>query len=217
MNRNADGQAVKVVLGTRVNELREELSLEKQAMTEFLGFSPSAFSKWLDQDRTGKDPDYSTVKQVASALQWSIDYLAGATDERWAPAVLRTQPHMRRWAASRNDLRQVSRAVRMVAGWEEFHSRVPAFAERTWLLYLHWRSKDWADCRTGDLLPSALQIEAASRITGIPDLWFMNGDTNCLNPISDTERRVLEEYMASENIDPDELLKGYRQSKNPRA
>lgn len=206
------------MLGTRLQEIADDLGLKSQQIAQFLGFSRSAPSKWREREAEGKEPDFASIKRVAVVMQLSLDFLAGTPGaERWAPAVIKARPDIRHTAISSEHLRTGSAATRLLFAWNALRQFVPEFSEDTWLLYLRWKPEDWSCCLEGSLQPSGVQVDAASSITGLPVAWFYTGEPRFLAPLTDTERRRLDEYMAAENIGPEELIRVYRQSKHPRA
>lgn len=207
------------MLGERVYQVAGELGVDITKLAEILGFAKSAPAKWRSRAIDGSAPDHLSFRKVADFLQTSEDWLDGQPEApRWSPAVLKAQDALREFARASGpvDPSETGKAARLVAVWQELKNLLPAFREEAWALYLHWAPDDWSKCVSGESPPSAVQLAGASFVTGIPERWFWDGDTNCLAPISDRDRRLLEEFMAAENVGATDLMRVYLQSKNPQ-
>jgi transcriptional regulator with XRE-family HTH domain len=187
--------------------IADEQGIKITELAELMGFERSVPSSWKGREKRGKDPDYRSLIRVAECLQLSTDWLAGRdAAERWSPAVLRAQDRMRTLAKQSPDLTGANVQERAAWAWEQFRALVPGLDERIWALYLHWTVDDWTSCLAGQLPPGPVQIDGLEKLTGLPARWYRDGNTRCLEDLPSTTMARLEQLMAAENLDPDDLL-----------
>lgn len=70
----------KRTFGDTVKLLRKEQKLTQGELGELLGLSPSAIGSY---ERNTREPVYANLIDLANTFRVSVDYLVGATDERF--------------------------------------------------------------------------------------------------------------------------------------
>lgn len=68
-----------VVLGQRLNKLREEKGLTQKELSSRLGMARTTYSGYENGSR---EPDNHTLEKIADFFDVSIDYLLGRTNDR---------------------------------------------------------------------------------------------------------------------------------------
>jgi len=67
------------MFSARLAQLREERGLTRKEVAEKLNIDQTTYGKY---ELSKRQPDYDTLKKIASFFDVSIDYLLGLTDER---------------------------------------------------------------------------------------------------------------------------------------
>ena len=69
--------SVKMSIGERITQLRQENNMSQLQLAEVLGVSRQAVSKW---ESTQSIPDLYNILQLSALFNVSVDYLIGLTD-----------------------------------------------------------------------------------------------------------------------------------------
>lgn len=97
---------------------------------------------------------------------------------------------------------------------------MPDFKEETWAAYLRWcvveknigedcvvtlkgiHYDDWMACKVGNHFPTQAQYEGAELLTGLPQRWFIYGDTKCMDDPTAGEVASFLRTCRERGIDP---------------
>lgn len=67
----------KCLFSQKVRELRIEKGMQQKEIADMLGFSSGAISEW---ETRGKEPDFTTLMELAVLFGVTTDYLLGLED-----------------------------------------------------------------------------------------------------------------------------------------
>jgi hypothetical protein len=221
-----DVVGVSVVLADRIEQLQRELGLGVIDLNQLAGLSKSSLNASMTREKQGSLVNGlpgDSIFRLADTFMHNVSWFTSDGDYlRWNPEMVAAQKVLRKWARTPKVWSETPRQ-RLIATWEKLQEVAPSLREEIWATYLHWSEcqrtgkgnetyvgvnyEDWRRCKAGEVEPGEMQIKGAAMLTGLPQKWFLTGDTQYLDEMDADTLAYVGRLIREHGWEPEDVVR----------